>query len=310
MHKKREHLEKVRERRGIFKRMRGVGVRVTAAVRAEHLDGDLRRHRPLHDGLRVERLVFHHGISLGINDRFAIRIDFRDGNGLRLDEFRRRVRFEILNHALRHEKQREHEADRQQQIISDARHVHPEVADGRGRVPRDAAHERRRDRHADGGGKKVVDRQRDHLREIRHRGFAAVALPVGVRREADGGVERQMRRQRAEILRIERQKILQPQNRVGEQQAHEAENQHREGVLFPALFLRRIHAENPVGEFFQRAHHRVEPGAAVGIEHAAEIKAERLGDEDERAEIEREFQPLMGVHNCVVKIFPAGSWPR
>ncbi len=220
----REHLEEIREWRGIFKRVRGVGVRVTAAVGAKHLDGHLRRHRTLNNRLRVERLVFHHRISLGINDGFSIRIVFLDGNGLRLHQFRRRVRLEILNHALRDEEQREHKADRQQQIISDARQIHPEVADGRGRMPCYAAHQRGGDGDTGGGGKKVVDGQRDHLREIRHRRFAAVALPVGVRRETDGGVKREMFGQRAEMLRIERQVLLQAQNCVSEKTAHEAEN--------------------------------------------------------------------------------------
>ena len=164
------------------------------------------------------------------------------------------------------------------------------------RVPRDAAHQRAGDGDADGGGKKVLDGQRDHLREIRHRGFAAVTLPVGVGGEADGGVERKMLRQRAEFLRIERQKLLQPQNGVGEQAAHEAENQHRERVLFPVVFLRRVHAQHAVGQFFQRAQNRVEPGAAVGVEHAIDIQTERFGDEHERGDVKREFQPLMGVH--------------
>ena len=105
-----------------------------------------------------------------------------------------------------------------------------------------------------------------------------------------------MLRQCAKMLRIQRQILLQPQNRVGEKAAHQAKDQHREGVLLPALLLLRIHAENAVGEFFQRAQHRVEPGAAVRIEHAVDIQTERLGDEDERADEEREFQPLMGVH--------------
>ena len=69
-----------------------------------------------------------------------------------------------------------------------------------GRVPRDAAHQRRGDGDAGGGGDEVVKRQPDHLREIRHRGFAAVALPVGVGGETDGGVERQMRAQRGRVL--------------------------------------------------------------------------------------------------------------
>ena len=50
----REHLQEVRERRGVLERMRGVGVDVAAAIRAEHLDRDLRGHRALHDGLRVD----------------------------------------------------------------------------------------------------------------------------------------------------------------------------------------------------------------------------------------------------------------
>ena len=197
------------------------------------------------------------------------------------------------------------DADRQQQIIGDARQIHPEIADGLRRVPRDAAHERGGDGDADGGGKKVVDGQRHHLREIGHRGFAAVALPVGVGGEADGGVEREMLRQRAEFLRIQRQILLQAQNRVGEKAARQAEDQHREGVLLPALFLRRVHAQHAIGQSFQRAQHRVEPGAAVGVQHPVEVQTERLGDEHERADVKRQFQPLMSVHSSRVKIFPA-----
>ena len=65
-----------------------------------------------------------------------------------------------------------------------------EIAERCDRIPRDAAHERRRQRDARGRRAEVVDNQRDHLREIRHRGFAGVALPVGVGGEADGRVER------------------------------------------------------------------------------------------------------------------------
>src|SRR5208283_1407922 len=136
-----------------------------------------------------------------------------------------------------------------------------------------------------------------------------VTLPVRVRRETDGGVEREMLRQRAELLRIQRQILLQAQNRVGEKTTHKAEQQHRERVLFPAVFFGGINAEHTVGEFFQRPQHRVEPGAAAWIEHAVEIQAEWFGDEDERADVKREFQPLMGVHGSSVKIFPAAAWP-
>ena len=273
-----QHLEKVGERRGIFKRMRGVGVGVAAAVGAEHFDGDLRRHRALRDGLRLHGLIHHDGhvghdrlafrielrhihhhrhavghqrLAFGIQlgrlhrdrhirgHRLAFGVGFLHLDGVRFQELRLGVGLEILNHALRHQHDRKHQADRQQQIISDAHQVHPEIAEQLGRMPRDAAHQRRGDGDAGGRRAEVVNHQRDHLREIGHGGFAAVALPVGVRREADGGVERQIRRQRAKALRIERQKILQPQNRISEHAAHQAEQQHGPGVLPPVLLLLR-----------------------------------------------------------------------
>ncbi len=56
----------------------------------------------------------------------------------------------------------------------------------------DSANDRGGDGDSHRGGKKIVARQRHHLREIRHRVFAAVALPIGVGGEAGGGVERQI----------------------------------------------------------------------------------------------------------------------
>ena len=61
-----EHLEEIRKRRWILERMRRVGVRVTAAVGAEHFDRDLRRHRSLHDVLFGDRLILHHRLVISV----------------------------------------------------------------------------------------------------------------------------------------------------------------------------------------------------------------------------------------------------
>ena len=45
--KDREHLDEIRERRRVFKRMGRIGVEKSAAVGPEHLDRDLRSDRPL-----------------------------------------------------------------------------------------------------------------------------------------------------------------------------------------------------------------------------------------------------------------------
>ena len=50
----RKNLQEVRERRRILIGMRAVGVEESAAVGAQHLDGFLRGHRALADGLRLE----------------------------------------------------------------------------------------------------------------------------------------------------------------------------------------------------------------------------------------------------------------
>ena len=50
-HEDQEHRQQVAQRSRILKRMRGVRVEEAAAVGAQLLDGFLRRHRPLRDGL-------------------------------------------------------------------------------------------------------------------------------------------------------------------------------------------------------------------------------------------------------------------
>ena len=59
--------------------------------------------------------------------------------------------------------------------------------------------------------------------------------------------------------------------------------------------LSRPH-ETQIGEFFNGTQNSVEPGAAIGIQHAIEIQTERLGNQHQGAEIQRKFQPLTGVH--------------
>ena len=72
-------------------------------------------------------------------------------------------------------------------------HVHPEIADGLHLPARDAANERDRQRDAHRRGHEVVIGEPGHLRQIAHRGFAGIVLPVGVGGERSRRVERQSR---------------------------------------------------------------------------------------------------------------------
>ncbi len=145
-HEDHKHLQKVGERRGIFERMRGVGVEESAAVGAQHLDGFLRGHRPLRDHL--------------------------------LRAFQRRdcrVGMQVLDHALRAQNSSAPtQRDRQQ-------HVHASRASYPPRSCRsscfccacETAHQRHRDRDAGRGGSEILNRQRGHLHEVTERRFAA-----------------------------------------------------------------------------------------------------------------------------------------
>ena len=77
------------------------------------------------------------------------------------------------------------------------------------RGAREAADQRDGEHDAGGRRQEVLVRQAEHLHEVGHRAFAAVVLPVGVGDEADGRVERQIRRDGRLPGRIERQHRLQ-----------------------------------------------------------------------------------------------------
>src|SRR6267142_1308611 len=62
--------------------------------------------------------------------------------------------------------------------------------------------------HASGGTQKVLHRQSEHLREVAHHRLAGIILPVGVRDEADGGVESERPRNIWHLLRVQWQLCL------------------------------------------------------------------------------------------------------
>ena len=289
-------MKEVGEWRGVFEGVGGVGVEKAAAVGAEHFDRDLGGDGALGDGLGVDDLVNHHGgLAVGGEDGVALVVGLGDLDGVGIEDLGGGVGLEVLDDALRDEEEGEDQTERGEQVVSDADGIDPEVADGLGGVAGDAAHEGGGDGDAGGGRGEVVNRQCDHLREIRHGRFAAVALPVGVGREARGGVEGEGGRESGEALRIQRQAVLVTQDEIGEQQADEAEDEEGDGVGEPTLFFGRIDAADAVGEALDGLHEPVEKRAALGVEDFDQIEAERLGDEQQSADEKGELEPGVGI---------------
>ena len=192
------------------------------------------------------------------------------------------IRLEVLDHPLLHEQQRQHETHRQEDVERAAREVDPEIAEPAGRLARDAAHERHGDRDAHRRRHEVVKRQLRHLREVRHHLLAGVRLPVRVRRERRRRLERLPVGYGGEVLRIERQQMLEAQHEIREQHARQAEQQHAAGVARPVLILGRIDAAQAIDRPLDRAEPRERP-----VVHANEIQSQRLGDE-QHAKTEKE----------------------
>ena len=90
-----QHLQEVGKRSRVFIGMGGVGIGKTAAVGAQHLDGNLRSHGPLGNGLRSAAFQGVH---------------------------RNRGR-KVLDHPLRDQEQSKHQAERKQEIETGAREV-------------------------------------------------------------------------------------------------------------------------------------------------------------------------------------------
>src|SRR5580704_1048254 len=110
--------------------MRAIGVEGSTTIGAKFLDGFLRGKWPLRDYLIRDRLTGCLAVRAGGLHR------------LRIDQLRRIVGPEILDHSLRHKNERDDQANREQNPKKASSRVDPEVADGLRFPARDAANNR------------------------------------------------------------------------------------------------------------------------------------------------------------------------
>ncbi len=276
--------------------MGGIRIHEAAAVGPEHLDGYLRGHGTLEDRLGVNFFIFHYRFPLGILQSLTAGILFLDLSRVWFDQFRRIIGLEILDHPLGDQEEGIEQADRQKQIEIHPHQVHPEVADGLCGTAGNAPHQGGGDGDPRSGGNKIMERQPHHLRKVGQGRFAAIVLPVGIGGKTGRRVEGQIGAERAKALRIQRQQVLYPENKISEKQADKAEHEHRDGIFLPVLLLFSIHPEKPVKQQFHRLQDGIEKRASFAVQNAKQVKSHRFGQEQEQADKGCELQPSIHVH--------------
>ncbi len=227
-------LDRVRQAVRVLERHRRVHVEEPAAVRPELLDRLLRGDRPARERLG--------GAAEGVDAEVAA---------------------ERLQHALGDQDDRRDERDREQHVEDRAEEVDPEVADQvTAAAVRERPDERDRDGDADAGRDEVLHRQPGHLAEVRHRRLAAVELPVRVRDERRGRVERDVPGRRLEALRVPGMQALGAQDEVEHEPREEREGDRRERVRLPVLAAIRVGPQQAAPAALDRREHRGQPACA------------------------------------------------
>ena len=116
-----------------------------------------------------------------------------------------------------------------------------------------------------------------------------------LRDEADRGVQRQVRRYGAEVLRIERQQALHALQRIQHGDTGEAEGQQPEGVGRPGLFLGRIDAGDPVEHGLQRTEQALKWRGAT-LDDAGYGAAQRPDRGDDQRREQGDLRPALPGH--------------
>ena len=256
----------------VLKRMSGIGVEEAAAVGAELLDDLLARHRSDRDRL------------------------FRAFERGRVDRAGKRLR-----HAQGDEDERADDRDRQEKVERDAGHIDPEIPDRGRRGAGEAAHQRERHREAGRRRQEVVHGEAEHLGEMTHRRLAAVVLPVGVGDEAGRGVEGEIGRHGVEAARVQRQKVLQPLDRVEREESGDGKDDHRDRIGKPVLLPRRIDPGQAIEAAFDRSEDGGEKVSFAGVE-AGDQSAERNGAAHHQRKHKGDLRPADKGHRVTVSI--------
>lgn len=152
---------------------------------------------------------------------------------------------EVLYRAAGDQHQRADHRDREQDADGPAHQVGPEVTELSRTGPGEAPHECHRDGHTHGRRDEVLHREATGLHDMAHGLLAGIRLPVGVRDERRGGVERLVRIDGGKAQRPG-ERALNPLHQVKEEDTHRRKGENAAQICGPPHFGGRVGADGPV----------------------------------------------------------------
>src|SRR6185437_2060418 len=174
--------------------------------------------------------------------------------------------------------------------------INPEVTDCFHLPTRDSADEGNRERNPNRRRNEVVISKPGHLREITHRCFAGVGLPVGVGRERHRSVEGHMRgRDCGEFLRIEWQQPLHSLHQVKEQHGHHAEQQHGNRIFCPGHLVLFVHSRYAIQQSLNWPQYRIQERMFLA-EYARHKNTQGFSYKKHEKEKEQYLKPSIDCH--------------
>ncbi len=225
---------------------------------------------------------------------------------LRLHQLCLVIGTEVLHHPLRDQQQRINQAPRQQHPQSSARSIDPKVTQRLRLSPRDAPDQCHCQRDPDRCGKEVMVGQSEHLRQIAHRHLWHIRLPVRVRRKRYSSIKRKIRGHRGEMLRIERQQVLQPFDRVRRKQRDQAEEQRHNCIFCPRHLAGLIDPRQTIDKPLDRPKDAIGPGP-FPLKDTRHIHTQGLGAKQYQCKEEENLKPAVRRHvkHILLKLFRA-----
>lgn len=145
-----------------------------------------------------------------------------------------------------------------------------------GRLPAYPSDKSRCNCYTDSRGHEVMKNETCHLGKVGQGGLSPVALPVRIGCETDCRVEGKMFTHGSIRLRIQRKKMLKPENCICEQEADQAEDEKRQGILLPGLLFFRVEPEDLVKQIFHRSEGRIQDRFPFGVQDLCQIHSDRL----------------------------------